>query len=375
MHPAADLMNTMESKAVFLSYASQDAEPARRICEALRAAGVEVWFDQNELVGGDAWDAKIRKQIAACALFVPVISATTDARPEGYFRLEWLLAVERARLMADDHPFLFPVAVGDVHEGSARVPEKFRAVQWTPLRDDASLAQFAQLIRQVLHSAAPAPTRAPDLSRREAAQPARPTPPPRPWRLWPWLLVSGAVAAILLALWWPRSASVPAPKDSSAATVAVLPFVVTGSAAAEGEIAETLHDDVISTLARIRALRVLSREAMLPYREGVQRHHRTLAQQLGASAIVDVALRSENARLRLDARLLNAHTGLLEWSDTLYSEIDSPAQRTALAGALTRKIAAALHVTLTGARRRPCRLRRHEMPRLTRSINARVPSA
>lgn len=30
------------SKAVFLSYASQDAEAARRICEALRAAGVEV---------------------------------------------------------------------------------------------------------------------------------------------------------------------------------------------------------------------------------------------------------------------------------------------------------------------------------------------
>jgi len=39
------------SKAVFLSYASQDAEAARRICDALRAAGVEVWFDQNELVG------------------------------------------------------------------------------------------------------------------------------------------------------------------------------------------------------------------------------------------------------------------------------------------------------------------------------------
>ena len=42
--------------AVFLSYASQDAEAARRIAEALRAAGVEVWFDQAELRGGDAWD-------------------------------------------------------------------------------------------------------------------------------------------------------------------------------------------------------------------------------------------------------------------------------------------------------------------------------
>ena len=36
-------------KAVFLSYASQDAEAAKRICDALRQAGVEVWFNQSEL--------------------------------------------------------------------------------------------------------------------------------------------------------------------------------------------------------------------------------------------------------------------------------------------------------------------------------------
>jgi len=60
--------------AVFLSYASQDAEAAHRICEALRSAGVQVWFDQSELRGGEAWDRQIRKQIHDCALFVPMIS-------------------------------------------------------------------------------------------------------------------------------------------------------------------------------------------------------------------------------------------------------------------------------------------------------------
>ena len=48
--------------AVFLSYASEDADAAARICEALRAAGVEVWFDRSELRGGDAWDLQIKKQ-------------------------------------------------------------------------------------------------------------------------------------------------------------------------------------------------------------------------------------------------------------------------------------------------------------------------
>jgi hypothetical protein len=43
------------ARAVFLSYASQDAEAARRIADTLRSAGVEVWFDQSELRGGDVW--------------------------------------------------------------------------------------------------------------------------------------------------------------------------------------------------------------------------------------------------------------------------------------------------------------------------------
>lgn len=86
---------TEPTKAVFLRYASQNAEAAKRICEALRAAGIEVWFDQSELRGGDAWDRQIHKQIHNCALFIPIISATTQRREEGYFRREWKLAVDR----------------------------------------------------------------------------------------------------------------------------------------------------------------------------------------------------------------------------------------------------------------------------------------
>ena len=138
------------NKAVFLSYASQDAEAARRIAEALRSAGVEVWFDQSELVGGDAWDQKIRTQIKECSLFVPVISANTQSRAEGYFRLEWKLAVDRSHLMADDQPFLFPIVVGDVRDAEARVPDKFRDVQWTRVRFDEVPSEVAARIARLL---------------------------------------------------------------------------------------------------------------------------------------------------------------------------------------------------------------------------------
>ena len=143
-------MSDTASKAVFLSYASQDAEAARRICEALRAAGVEVWFDQNELVGGDAWDAKIRKQIKECALFVPVISAETQARLEGYFRIEWKLAAQRTHAMAEAKPFLLPVVIDATRDGEAHVPEEFRAVQWTRLAGSEGSAAFCARVKKLL---------------------------------------------------------------------------------------------------------------------------------------------------------------------------------------------------------------------------------
>jgi hypothetical protein len=41
------------------------------MCDAPRAAGIEVWFDRTGLCGGDIWDRQVRKQIHDCALFHP----------------------------------------------------------------------------------------------------------------------------------------------------------------------------------------------------------------------------------------------------------------------------------------------------------------
>jgi hypothetical protein len=138
------------AKAIFLSYASQDADAAQRVCDALRTAGLEVWFDQSELRGGDAWDAAIRKQVKECALFVPLISANTDARSEGYFRREWNLAVSRTLDMADDQAFLLPIVIDATLDANARVPEKFREVQWTHLPAGETPAAFAEHVQRLL---------------------------------------------------------------------------------------------------------------------------------------------------------------------------------------------------------------------------------
>jgi hypothetical protein len=135
--------------SVFLSYASEDRQAARTIGDALRAFGLEVWYDESELGGGDLWDQKIRRQIRECDYFMALVSAQTEARHEGYFRREWRLAVERTQDMADDHPFLLPIAIDDIDQATARVPEKFLATQWLNVPGGRPTPAFEALCRRI----------------------------------------------------------------------------------------------------------------------------------------------------------------------------------------------------------------------------------
>jgi TolB-like protein len=158
---------------VFLSYASEDRVAARTLRDALQALGLEVWYDESALDGGDAWDQKIRRQIRACDFFMPVISAQTAARPEGYFRREWRLAVERTLDMADDHLFLLPVVIDDISEARSRVPEKFLAVQWTRLPGGQSNEALAALCRRLTRAEGSGPAPAAEPAPESPATPDR----------------------------------------------------------------------------------------------------------------------------------------------------------------------------------------------------------
>jgi hypothetical protein len=179
---AGDPTTVASRRAVFISYASEDVDAAQRTCAALRAADIEVWFDQSDLRGGEAWDAAIRKQIRACALFIPVISVNTCARAEGYFRLEWKLAVDRSYLMAAEKAFLLPVVIDSTREVDALVPDKFREVHWSHLPAGEAPPAFIERVSRLLPSdasVAPAP-RPPDTlgSEAPAAPPERRTAAP-----------------------------------------------------------------------------------------------------------------------------------------------------------------------------------------------------
>jgi hypothetical protein len=164
---------------VFVSYASEDRQAARLIGDALITQGLEVWFDESELGGGDAWDQKIRRQIRECDYFMALVSAQTEVRHEGYFRREWRLAVERTLDMADDHTFLLPVVIDGTIEANARVPEKFLSVQWLKLPGGQATPALEVLCRRLVSGDAAATTAA-RKSRPRAAGGKPPPPVPQP---------------------------------------------------------------------------------------------------------------------------------------------------------------------------------------------------
>jgi TolB-like protein/Tfp pilus assembly protein PilF len=191
-------------KAIFLSYASQDAAAAKRIADALRAAGVEVWFDaEGGLEHGDEWDAKIRRQIKECVLFIPVISANTQAREEGYFRIEWDLAAERARGIASGVAFILPVVIDETKEPAALVPDRFRTVQWTRLPGGVVSPEILQrFLKLWSHRTGTLKHAAADTA--GTIEVAAPPAPAKRRAIWPWVALGLVAIAAAYLIFKPR---------------------------------------------------------------------------------------------------------------------------------------------------------------------------
>ena len=136
----------MPDNAVFISYAREDLGAVQQIKAGLESAGITTWFDIDRLEVGDDYDRKIQRNIARCSYFIPVVSATTQRRLEGYFRREWSYAIDRMRNMADGALFVLPVSIDATTAAQALVPDKFKALHFSQLPGGQVPAEFAQRV-------------------------------------------------------------------------------------------------------------------------------------------------------------------------------------------------------------------------------------
>ncbi len=307
------------AKAVFLSYASQDVVAALRMCAALRAAGVEVWFDQDALVGGDVWDGKIRGQIASCALFIPVISAATQERLEGYFRIEWKLAAERTHAMAAARPFLLPVVIDATRDAEAHVPTEFRTVQWTKLPGGETSPAFVARVQRLLGGQSGTGI-LPVISGH--GQDARTTPEVGrrvPTAAWVVGLIALAAGGFV---WWKSSSPAPTVAPNAGAgthplpsgkipvlapvvsdkSVAVLPFTNLSGDKEQEYFSDGLTEEVLGALRRERDLIVPGNTSCFSFKGKIVAAAE-IARTLNVSRLVEGSVQRVGSRVRIRVTL------------------------------------------------------------------------
>ncbi len=239
-------------------------------------------------MGGDAWDRKIREQIAACALFVPIISANTQARKEGYFRLEWKLAEDRSHLMAKGEPFIVPVSIDGTTERGALVPDAFTAVQWTRLPEGAATPQFVERVKKLL---------APDdlhvgarLVRAQEDGRAQGT---------------------------PLQDRVSVSDDRS---IAVLPFANMSSDAENEYFCDGIAEEITRALSKVGQLQVAGRTSAFSFK-GKTGDLREIGRTLNVGVVLEGSVRKAGSRLRITAQLIKVADGYHLWSERFDREL------------------------------------------------------
>ena len=137
--------------AVFISYSRQDGAAAERLAGALTAAGVEVWFDRNDLQAGDAWALAILQGIQHCSIFIPMVSANTqrEDRSRAYFWREWNIADDLALGMAPGERFIVPVVIDDTDPYGAKVPARFAAANFARLPRGEPAGGFVERVNDL----------------------------------------------------------------------------------------------------------------------------------------------------------------------------------------------------------------------------------
>ncbi len=344
------------TKAVFLSYAREDTDAARRIADALRSQGLEVWFDQNELRGGDTWDAKIRQQINDCTLFLPIVSAHTQERSKGYFRLEWKLAVEQTHLMLEGVPFLAPIVIDDTPESGAAVPAEFMKVQWTHLPGALPTPQFVGQVKRLLEGNTLEAGRPRPAERGGGA--ASPVSAKRrsPLALAAAALVVVAIAVALISskkserpsaapaqpvTATPRPTSQPVAPTATAASdksVAVLAFANLSDDKGNEYFSDGISEELLNVLAKIPGLKVTARTSSFHFK-GKDTPIADIAAQLGVAYVVEGSVRKAGDKVRITAQLIKAEGGFHVWSDSFTRDLkDIFAVQDEIAGLIAQQL-------------------------------------
>jgi TolB-like protein/Tfp pilus assembly protein PilF len=127
------------------------------------------------------------------------------------------------------------------------------------------------------------------------------------------LVVAALAAAVLSFLHKGPARSLAAAVEKS---IAVLPFENLSSDKENAYFTEGVQDEILTDLAKIADLKVISRTSVLHYKSGVPRNLREIARQLGVANVVEGSVQRSGNRVRVNAQLVDARTDAHLWAQT-----------------------------------------------------------
>jgi serine/threonine-protein kinase len=99
-------------------------------------------------------------------------------------------------------------------------------------------------------------------------------------------------------------------------SIAVLPFENRSEEKANAFFADGVQDEILTDLARIADLKVISRTSVMHYRSGIARNLREIGEQLGVAHVLEGSVQRAGNRVRVNAQLVDARTDRHLWAQT-----------------------------------------------------------
>lgn len=129
---------------VFIGYAHEDSEDAKRLYDCLIEAGVDAWIDKDKLLPGQNWEFEIEKNIRNSQFFLALLSNHSIPK-RGFVQKEWSKAQEILREVPESQIFIIPVRLEE-----CAVPYKFRNIQWVDVFPDSAWEKGLRKILSVI---------------------------------------------------------------------------------------------------------------------------------------------------------------------------------------------------------------------------------
>ena len=147
--------------------------------------------------------------------------------------------------------------------------------------------------------------------------------------------------ALTFPLYWLRN---PPTNSAHEKSLAVLPFENLGSDREDASFADGVHDDILTKLAKIADLKVISRTSVMQYRD--QHNMRQVGDALRASHVLQGSVRKTGAWLHINAQLIDTRTDTHIWAEQYDRDLKDVFT---IQSEIAREVAGRLHARISPA--------------------------